>query len=47
MKITKNQKESLAQKEEIHNSNHFWGFGDKEMTKEDMKKITIIRKFHA
>lgn len=44
--IVKNKK-SLNQYEEIHDSNHFWGFGDKEMTAEDMKKITIIRKFHG
>lgn len=40
-------KETLNQNEETHDSNNFWGFGDKEMTEEDLKKITIIRKFHA
>lgn len=40
-------KESLNQIEESHEHNNFWGFGDKEMTEEDMKKITIIRKLHG
>lgn len=46
-KSLKKNKESLNQWEDNHDSNNFWGFGDKEMTEEDMKKITIIRKFQA
>lgn len=46
-KSLKNNKESLNQTEDSHNSINFWGFGDKEMTEKDMKKITIIRKFHT
>lgn len=40
-------KEMLNQNEDCRDLNHFWGFGDKEMTAEDMKKITIIRKLHG
>lgn len=40
-------KEALNQTEDVRDLNHFWGFGDKEMTSEDMKKIKIIRKLHA
>lgn len=40
-------KESLNQHDDTRDLNHFWGFGDKEMTAEDMKNITIIRKLNG
>lgn len=46
-KKSKKSKEDLNQIDDSHDSTHFWGFGDKEMTVEDMKKIKIIRKLHA
>lgn len=46
-KNRKQRKESLNQNENFHATNNLWGFGDEEMTEDDMKKITIIRKFQA
>lgn len=46
-KKTKKSKEDLNQTEDSRDLTHFWGFGDKEMTAEDMKKIKIIRKLQA
>lgn len=40
-------KESLIKDTEMPDNNTYWGFGDKEMTEEDMKKVTIIQKYHA
>lgn len=40
-------KESLNQIDVDHDSTSFWGYGDKEMTDEDRKKIHIIRKLHG
>lgn len=39
---TKN-KESLNQPDGHRDISHFWGFGDKEMTEEDMQKVKFIR----
>lgn len=36
-------KESLNHNEEFHDQNHFWGFGDKDMTAEDMKRVEFVR----
>lgn len=40
-------KDSMSHDENVSENNSFWGYGDKEMTAEDMKKITIIRKLHG
>lgn len=41
------KKNALNQKDEYRDTNHFWGFGDKEMTPEDLKKVSILRNFHG
>ena len=43
----RSKNDDSGENEEVRDENHFWGFGDKEMTNEDMKKITIIRKLHG
>lgn len=40
-------KQSLNEHDDGHDHNSFWGYGDKEMTADDMKKITILRKLHG
>lgn len=40
-KLMKN-KESLNYTDN-HDNNCFWGFGDKDMTAEDMKKVEFVR----
>lgn len=35
-------KEALNNVEEIRDEIHFWGFGDKDMTNADMRKVKII-----
>jgi hypothetical protein len=37
----------ITEGDDARDTTHFWGFGDKEMTAEDMKKIAIIRKLHG
>lgn len=46
-KMISKTKESMNQDSDTQDNNSFWGYGDKEMTEEDMKKITIIRKLHG
>jgi hypothetical protein len=47
LRDAKRRKESLNQHDDFHETNNLWGFGDQEMTEDDMKRITIIQKFHA
>lgn len=37
-------KESLNQTDDNQDTTSFWGYGDKEMTEDDMKNILIIQK---
>jgi len=46
-KVLAKTKESMNQDSDAADDISFWGFGDKEMTAEDMKKVTIIRKIHG
>jgi hypothetical protein len=39
--------DEMTDNDDSRDTTHFWGFGDKEMTAEDMKKIAIIRKLHG
>lgn len=36
-------KELLDNTEQFHDQNHFWGFGDKDMTAEDYKRVEFVR----
>lgn len=44
---SKKSGDEITENDDYRDTTHFWGFGDKEMTAEDMKKIAIIRKLNC